>query len=114
MTTARERMLELTSLSSPNTARLHFLSITTGTGPGGIVLEYDKINVKVVSQEINATVVDTVVKAKILEEEINSSIVDNIINSKITASNVKASVPICSPIVIVDGVFTIDFSDDFS
>ena len=35
MVVARDRMLELSSLTSGNTARAHFLSITQTGGPGG-------------------------------------------------------------------------------
>jgi len=116
MATARERMLELTSLGSPNSARDHFLSITQGTGPGGIVLEYDKIITKVQDSPILASVVETEINVRVMDAVINSTIEDNIITSKITQGDIRASLPLCTPAVNTPSidVFSDPFSDDFA
>ena len=92
MATAKERMLELTSLASPNTARDHFLSITQGSGPGGVLLETDKILVKVVESNIKASIPDDTINVKVSNSEIYASIEDTVINTKITQNTYKAEI----------------------
>ena len=92
MATAAERMLALTSLSSPSTASAHFLSITQGSGPGGVVIEADKILVKVVESNIKASIPSDTINVKVSNSEIYASIEDTVINTKITQNTYKAEI----------------------
>lgn len=67
MPTASERMLELSALSSGNTARAHFLSIQQGTGQLNI---YGEINTKIMP-DINVVIDDSSISVNVDNNEIS-------------------------------------------
>ena len=81
MPTARERMLTLSSLASPNAARDHFLSLTSGGSLpcGGDSFPVDELSANSVPENVDINVVEEIFSASKVEEEYSAIAVEEVI-----------------------------------